>query len=203
MSRLFTLVKKNLLRFFRNPKTVGFLVLMPGVYYSLIGLIFGILYSENKFKLGRKWYTSYFLLSFGYILIPILAGWLIIKDLNFFILKIAFFFTLIALPITSLRDISDMKGDRKYGKASLPVKIGIKNTILFSPMFSFIIFLIFLVGFKFYLLRNFFKYLATIIILFIPLSFYILKNPKRKINFTILEVFGFLCEILFVWWLIW
>lgn len=41
MSRLFTLVKKNLLRFFRNPKTVGFLVLMPVVYYSLIGLIFG------------------------------------------------------------------------------------------------------------------------------------------------------------------
>ncbi len=39
--RLFVLVKKNLLRFIRNPKTVGFLVLIPVVFYLLLGLIFG------------------------------------------------------------------------------------------------------------------------------------------------------------------
>ena len=41
MSRLIVLIKKNLMRFIRNPKTLGFLILIPVIYYSLLGLIFG------------------------------------------------------------------------------------------------------------------------------------------------------------------
>lgn len=41
MSRLIVLVKKNLLRFLKNPKTIGFLIIIPIVYYFIIGLIFG------------------------------------------------------------------------------------------------------------------------------------------------------------------
>jgi len=41
MSRLFVLTKKNLLRFIKNPKTIGFLVTIPVLYYLILGLIFG------------------------------------------------------------------------------------------------------------------------------------------------------------------
>jgi len=41
MSRLFVLTKKNLLRFIKNPKTIGFLVAIPVLYYLILGLIFG------------------------------------------------------------------------------------------------------------------------------------------------------------------
>jgi len=41
MTRLMTLIKKNLLRFIRNPKTLGFLIIIPILYYTLLGLIFG------------------------------------------------------------------------------------------------------------------------------------------------------------------
>lgn len=41
MSRLVTLTKKNLLRFVKNPKTLGFLVAIPVLYYLILGAIFG------------------------------------------------------------------------------------------------------------------------------------------------------------------
>ncbi|MBD3215449.1 MAG: ABC transporter permease subunit [Candidatus Lokiarchaeota archaeon] len=41
MSRLAVLTKKNLLRFIKNPKTLGFLVLIPVMYYLILGLVFG------------------------------------------------------------------------------------------------------------------------------------------------------------------
>ncbi len=41
MIRLIILIKKNLLRFIRNPKTLGFLIVIPVVYYALLGFIFG------------------------------------------------------------------------------------------------------------------------------------------------------------------
>jgi len=41
MSRLFTLTKKNLLRFVKNPKTLGFLIIIPVLYYLILGAIFG------------------------------------------------------------------------------------------------------------------------------------------------------------------
>ena len=41
MSRLAVLIKKNFLRFIRNPKTLGFLILVPIIYYLMLGFIFG------------------------------------------------------------------------------------------------------------------------------------------------------------------
>ncbi|MBD3197409.1 MAG: hypothetical protein GF317_20305, partial [Candidatus Lokiarchaeota archaeon] len=41
MSRLIVLTKKNLLRFVKNPKTLGFLIFIPVLYYLILGLIFG------------------------------------------------------------------------------------------------------------------------------------------------------------------
>lgn len=41
MVRLIVLIKKNLLRFVRNPKSIGFIIIIPIVYYTLMGLIFG------------------------------------------------------------------------------------------------------------------------------------------------------------------
>ncbi len=40
-SRLMALTKKNLLRFYKNPKGMAFLLLIPIMYYIIIGLIFG------------------------------------------------------------------------------------------------------------------------------------------------------------------
>ncbi|MFX1572707.1 MAG: ABC transporter permease [Promethearchaeota archaeon] len=56
MSRLITLIKKNLLRFIRSPKTMGFLILIPVVYYALIGLIFGgIEFGDTTTKYNIGW----------------------------------------------------------------------------------------------------------------------------------------------------
>ncbi len=41
VSRLLTLTKKTLLRFYRNPKAMGFLIGIPVIYYLILGLIFG------------------------------------------------------------------------------------------------------------------------------------------------------------------
>lgn len=41
MIRLLILIKKNILRFIRNPKTLGFLIIIPVVYYAMLGVIFG------------------------------------------------------------------------------------------------------------------------------------------------------------------
>jgi len=40
ISRLFVLTKKNLLRFWKNPKALGFLIGIPIMYYLIVGLIF-------------------------------------------------------------------------------------------------------------------------------------------------------------------
>jgi ABC-type multidrug transport system permease subunit len=41
IARVIVLIKKNLMRFYRNPKTIGFLILIPIIYYLLLGFIFG------------------------------------------------------------------------------------------------------------------------------------------------------------------
>jgi len=41
MGRLSTLTGKTLKRFYRNPKSMGFLIVIPIMYYILIGMIFG------------------------------------------------------------------------------------------------------------------------------------------------------------------
>ena len=49
------LVKKNFLRFIRNPKTIGFLILIPIIYYLLLGFIFGGIDFSDKtssFEIG-------------------------------------------------------------------------------------------------------------------------------------------------------
>jgi ABC-type Na+ efflux pump permease subunit len=47
MKRLLVIIKKNLLRFIRNPKSLGFLILIPVMYYILLGFIFGGINFEN------------------------------------------------------------------------------------------------------------------------------------------------------------
>ena len=41
MSRLLILIRKNLLRFIRDPITLLFLIIIPVIYYGMLGLIFG------------------------------------------------------------------------------------------------------------------------------------------------------------------
>jgi len=56
MKRFLILVKKNLLRFIRNPKTIGFLILIPIIYYLLLGFIFGgIDFSDNTSSYEIGW----------------------------------------------------------------------------------------------------------------------------------------------------
>ncbi|MHA1292382.1 MAG: ABC transporter permease, partial [Promethearchaeota archaeon] len=53
VSRVSTLTKKNLLRFWKNPKSLGFLIGIPIMYYLIIGLIFGSANSvEFVYSLG-------------------------------------------------------------------------------------------------------------------------------------------------------
>lgn len=171
---------------------------------ALLGVILGILYSVPGFKFENKWYSSSILLSVGYILIPILSGFFIVRGFDLFVLDVALFFALIVLGISPLKDIPDVKGDKKHKKNTLPVKIGTKNTILFSCVFVIVVLFVYFFILDFYLIEEFLNYILTMAILLLPLSLYVFRNPKRKINFTLLEVYGFLSEVIFVlWWISW
>ena len=164
---------------------------------ALAGLFIGLIYSIPPLYLGRRWQTSYLLLSLGYVSIPMFAGWLAIRELNPLIVETTAYFTLIALVIAPLRDCCDVKGDSLYGKKSLPVKLGINKTL------KLVLFLASAVSLL-YLLHNpaISSYLLYVILFSLPLLVYIMKNPAGKKNFTLLEGYSSITVLGFgVWWL--
>ncbi len=53
ISRIITLTVKNLKRFYKNPKALGFLIAIPIMYYLIIGLIFGSVGDDvTTYKIG-------------------------------------------------------------------------------------------------------------------------------------------------------
>ncbi len=168
--------------------------------FSLLGIILGVTYSLPFLEFGKKWQTSYLWVALGYIFIPIVAGWLIFKDLNFFILKIAGFFTLISLFLAPIRDCSETRGDKIGGKESLPIKIGEKETVVLSLVLSFSFFL---VSLGLFLFNSFLNYGLIVLSFSFFLILYMYKNPKDKINSTILKGLGVFSQtLLIIYWLL-
>lgn len=165
---------------------------------SLFGIFLGVIYSVPKFRLREHGFLQYLILSIGYVFIPIISGWIVIKDINFFILMIASYFTLIAFFVSPIKDCCDIKGDSLYQRKTLPIRIGTKNTLLYSSISVFVISLIFLLFLVKLYDKNILGYFFVIFVLSIPLVLFILNNPKRKSNFLLAEIFSFIVEILFV-----
>ena len=165
---------------------------------AVTGLVFGILYSLPPLYLGRRWQTSYLLLALGYVAIPMLCGWLAVRELNPFILETTAYFTLTALVLSPLRDCCDIKGDSLYGKESLPVKLGVDGTLRLTLVSAVLLSLLFL-----YHRPGIASYLLPLMLLSTPIVYYIAKNPAEKRSFTLLEGFSSLVMISFiVWWFI-
>lgn len=167
--------------------------------YAAIDTLFAISYSLPGLELGKKWYSTYLLLALGYTLLPILGAFSAVRQPDMFVVKVAVFFTMIALLISPLKDIPDTRGDKKYGKTSLPVIIGEKNTVIIclTAAVSIAIGLTFALGF--FKLIKFWRFVALAVVLFVPFIAFALSNLKRKMNFQLMEAYALLCQILFAW----
>ena len=165
---------------------------------SLFGMFLGIIYSMPLFKLRRHRYLQYLSVSLGYVFVPIISGWIVFRSVDLFIIMIVSYFSLIAFFVAPLKDCCDIKGDSIHQRKTLPTKIGIKNTLLYSVISSFVLSLMFLLFLVKMYDKNLLGYFFVVLILSIPLILIILRNPKQKSNFLLVEIFSFIVEVLFV-----
>lgn len=169
-------------------------------YLYLLGTTMGVLYSIPPLSLGRRWYTSYPLGSIGYVSLPMLAGWILFSGLSSQILKVVFFFTMLSIFLSPLKDLGETKSDRAWGKSTLPVKVGVKTTWMISSAGVSLVILSFpLLGIRG--IEWFVSYLVFMATLFIPSIFFSERLLKRGV-FELVRVWAFLAQVFFaVWWI--
>jgi geranylgeranylglycerol-phosphate geranylgeranyltransferase len=175
------------------------LLLGPSVLLlTSLGVLLGLLYSLPPFPLGR-WYTSYPVSSLGYVFLPLLAGASALSRPGGEVLGATLLFTLLSLFLSPLKDLKDRRGDERAGKPTLPVKLGVKNTLLLSLSGSLLTLLLFL-------LLNprgpwwFLSYLTCTATLLLPTLFFSEGLLKRD-PFWLVRLWALTAQLLFAgWW---
>ena|GEM_PF-2074674 len=175
------------------------LLLSPSVLLlTSLGVLLGLLYSLPPFPLGR-WYTSYPVSSLGYVFLPMLAGASSLSPPSGEVLGVALFFTLLSFFLSPLKDLKDRRGDERAGKPTLPVRLGVRRTLLFSLSGSLLTFLCFL------LLNSrgpwwFLSYLTCTGTLLLPTLFFSEGLLKRD-PFWLVRLWALAAQLLFAgWW---
>ncbi len=149
--------------------SVNFLLLLYNIYFKHLPLIGNVIISM--------------LLSSVFIF----TEFVIVNTLNQLFIPSLFAF-IISLIRELIKDLEDMCGDKSNGSCTLPILIGVKNTIIFL---FFIIMTFNFLGVYFYFIYNLsIEYLLSIIILVeIPLVlslFLLIKNPIKN-TFTMVS----------------
>ncbi|MEM2866377.1 MAG: UbiA family prenyltransferase [Candidatus Hadarchaeales archaeon] len=170
----------------------------PVLLLSLLGVLLGLLYSLPPLPLGR-WYTSYPTSSLGYVFLPFLAGHLSLSPLTEEAVEVALLFTFLSLFLSPLKDLKDRGGDRKGGKPTLPARLGVRNTLVFSSSGLFFTLL-------FFLLLNprgpewFLSYLVCTATLLLPTLFFS-EGLLRRDPFWLVRLWALASQLLFAgWW---
>ncbi len=175
------------------------LLLGPSVLLlSLLGVLLGLLYSLPPFPLGR-WYTSYPTSSLGYVFLPFLAGHLSLSPLTGGAVGVALLFTLLSLFLSPLKDLKDRRGDRRSGKPTLPARLGVRKTLVFSLSGVSLTVLLFLLlnprGPEWFL-----SYLVCTATFLLPTLFFS-EGLLRRDPFWLVRLWALASQLLFAgWW---
>ena len=139
---------------------------------SIISLLIGIwLYDHEPIRLKKRFLLNNLILAITRGFIPFIATTALFSkiDITLFLLSIGISLWVFFWQTT--KDIPDIKGDKEYNIKTIPVMLGIYPTKLFI-IFGSIIFLLYNFIIKEYLL----------LMLFIPLIIYGIKNLTKKYN---------------------
>jgi geranylgeranylglycerol-phosphate geranylgeranyltransferase len=104
-------------------------------------VFFEIIYSYFRFK--NLFIINHTLVGITYGAIPLLASWAIVSTEYMDIPSIFYFFILLTITLTPLKDIEDYYGDKKNNIMTLPVIIGLNNSKIIYPLLMVIPSLIF------------------------------------------------------------
>ena len=168
-----------------------FLLLLNSIFIPYLAIIF--LFSANLLLLLYNIYFKHFPLIGNIIISLLLSSVFIFSELvitsttnKLFIPS--FFAFIISLIRELVKDLEDIEGDKSNGSRTLPILIGVKNTIMFL---SFLIMTLNFSGVYFYFIYSLsIEYLLSIIILVeIPLvlSLFLLINNPIKNTFTMVS----------------
>ncbi len=158
-----------------------------GSLFFLLAMIFFILslvYSLPKIYLVGKPLIGNIVLAIVSILIPLISGYILVTNEFIFFNKFLFAFisfTIFFIFVSLLKDLKDVKGDKKFGKKTLATFIGEKKTffISFGGIISFfplnILFFNSLIQNLFFILTGFILYF-----LFLLTGIQYIKDTKHQ-----------------------
>ncbi len=168
-----------------------FLLLLNSIFIPYLAIIF--LFSVNLLLLLYNIYFKHLPLIGNIIISLLLSSVFIFSELVFAntVNKLfipSFFAFTISLIRELIKDLEDIEGDKRNGSCTLPILIGVKNTIMFL---SFLVMTLYFAGVYFYFIYSLsIEYLLSIIILVeIPLilSLFLLINNPIKNAFTMVS----------------
>jgi len=103
---------------------------------TLIGIILSVSYSIPPVRIKARGGLSNFCLALGYTAICFTGGWSIFREIKEAPLLILLFVTLQVAGANVVKDFVDYEADKKMKIGTLPVKYGVKKSIiLISPLF--------------------------------------------------------------------
>lgn len=157
-------------------------------YLSPLALFFLIIYSYTK----RWTYFCHLILGFTDGIAPV-GAWIAVKEefsLESIMLCLAVTFWIAGFDI--LYALQDLEFDKKEGLRSIPVRFGIKKSLIISAVFHFLTYLFYLLA-GFFFGAGFLYYLGLLLIL--PLLVYehliIKPNDLSKINAAFFTINGY------------
>ncbi len=152
-------------------------------------LILGIaaIWAALKYTVGTK---AYGYMGLGDLFVLIFFGWvsvagvyyLYVKDLDFMIFLPATAIGLLAVAVLNINNMRDLENDRRAGKQTLAVKLGLSSAMKYHRSILILSFLLMLYYTLEYL-NSSWQFLA--LALYVPLFFHLFKlNPAQPITYN-------------------
>lgn len=158
------------------------------IFTAIILLFLGILYSHPAIRLSYHPFGKLFSMALNYSIIPALYGFSQGREPyeNVFVLLAICLFYVSWIPYS---DIKDIGGDKKAGKRTLAVVLGVRGVILFSIVGTLIALV------SLYLIHSFGAYvqgiIITVFISFLALEVYAYFRPSILLEQKYREIGGY------------
>ncbi|MGP0128004.1 MAG: chlorophyll synthase ChlG [cyanobacterium endosymbiont of Rhopalodia musculus] len=148
---------------------------------TLGGALVAYIYSAPPLKLKQNGWLGNYALGASYIALPWWAGHALFGELNWTIVVLTMFYSLVGLGIAVVNDFKSIEGDRQLGLKSLPVMFGI-NTAAWICVIMIDVFQVGVAGYLIYIHQN--LYAAILLLLVIPQitlqDVYFLRDPLQN-----------------------
>ncbi|MFH1978408.1 MAG: UbiA family prenyltransferase [Candidatus Aenigmatarchaeota archaeon] len=138
--------------------------------------ILSVLYSIPPLRLKRFLFADNIIGSIIYGAFPFVIAWSLLSE-EFSIIFLIFFSGLI-FAIASIKDLEDVKGEKEKGIDTLPIRIGVKNSILFTVSIMFVVLLMMFASSLLGMIDFIYIY-PSLVSLLIWILFYV---KSRKVN---------------------